>query len=66
MSFFSDNACGTLLVEFTIDDSCQATNTTTRIGSFTYTATLADAACTADGPKTATVALAAPRTVCCK
>jgi hypothetical protein len=66
MSFFSDDACSTLLIEFAIDDSCQATNGVGPIGSFTYTATLADAACTADGPKTATVALAAPRTVCCQ
>ena len=66
MSFFSDDACSTLLVEFAIDDSCQATNGTGPIGSFTYTATLTDAACAADGSKTATVGLAAPRTVCCK
>jgi hypothetical protein len=66
MSFFSDNACSTPLIEFTIDDSCQATNRVGPIGSLTYTAALADAACTADGPKTATVALTAPRTICCK
>jgi len=65
VSFFSDGACSTPLVEFNIDDTCQATNTTGPIGSFSYTATIADAACTADGPKTATVGLAAPRTVCC-
>jgi hypothetical protein len=66
ISFFSDAACGEPLVAFDVDDTCQSTNGATSISAFTYTATVSDAACAADGPKTPTVDLVATRTVCCK
>ena len=66
ISFFSDGACNTLLVTFDVNDSCQATNDPGPIGGFMYSASVTDAACTADGPKTASVTLTAARTVCCK
>jgi hypothetical protein len=66
INFYSDSGCNTLLIAFDANDTCQATNGGGNIAAFTYSATVSGAQCTADGPRTASVALAAPRTVCCK
>jgi hypothetical protein len=66
VSFFSDNACAQPLIEFDVNDTCQPTNSPGSTMSFSYAATLTDAQCTADGPKTASVTLTGTRTVCCK
>ena len=66
INFFSDPSCGTALISFAVDGTCQPTNAVGAIGSFTYTATAGNPTCTANGSRTATVALTGTRTLCCK
>jgi hypothetical protein len=49
-----------------VNDVCQSTGGGGPIRSFRYSATLQNARCTADGPKTGTVALTGTKTICCK
>lgn len=66
LSIFSDPACNTLLATLAIDGTCVADPASGQTPSaFKYSATLTQA-CTTDGPKTATVSLTAPETLCCK
>ncbi len=66
ISFFSNNGCTTGEKSFDVNGVCQDTNGGGSIRGFTYTANVANARCTADGPKTATVTLVGTRTICCK
>jgi hypothetical protein len=66
INFFSDPNCATALISFAVDGTCQPTNGVGAIGSFTYAATAGNPMCTANGPRTATVALTGTRTLCCK
>jgi hypothetical protein len=64
--FFSDGACGTSAVSLDVNDTCESTNGAVKIGSFIYSAVVSGPQCNGTGPKTASVSLTAPRTVCCK
>ena len=66
LQFFSDSSCNTPLVTVDVNDTCVSTNGGGNIKSFLYSATPANVQCTGTGPKTGTVGLAAPRTICCK
>jgi hypothetical protein len=66
ITFYSNTGCGTQLAAFDVNDVCQSTGGGGAIRSFRYSATVQNARCTAAGPKTATVELTGPRTVCCK
>jgi len=67
LSFYSDNACGTLIVSIPANGVCTQTNHANAVVAGTrYTATSSFTGCTATGTSTASLDLQSPRTVCCR
>jgi hypothetical protein len=65
VQFFSDQNCNNAGPTLDANGTCVSSNGSL-VTAFKYTATVANQQCKGTGPKTASVGLAATRTVCCK
>jgi hypothetical protein len=66
LDFFSDDNCQNNVASESVDNKCQPSMSHPLYKSYKYTAQTVSTQCTGDGPKTATVGLNVPRTICCK